>query len=1241
VGNYVNEESSGRRSMTFALASFRVGVFAALLLLCAAFVVAQQPNANPASKQAQDRSASNDDGPTTNLTGTVRTTSGEAVPSAAVRASRTETNQAWVTWTDESGKFEFPALPAGRYILEAEQLGFVKIQRPVQVAAGLPPPPIALTLHVATLADLETPSEASRPAVRGMGRPGRPGVTGEGAPGRFPPSNASTASGGLPPGSRGRFGARGQLPPGVVNALSQGLASGGFQQTDLTGDAGATGQAEDVVGEGGNAAAPVMPAGVGASSSDAFLLQGTVGQGLSASGPRGFGPGGFGPGGFGGAGLTPPSPGGPGGPGGPAEATVQGGPGGAPPDQGPGGPGGGQRTFVARGGGGGGRGPMLFAGGRGGMFFRQQVNRVRFTFYDRLDDSAFDARPYAITGQPSPKRGHYDDRFGINLGGPLKIPHIYNGSDKTYFFANYQHDIQSSAVNTFSTVPTVDPSGLDERHGYFCGTTLYQPFSNPSAPLPTVSDSNCPGGVAQQVSIDAAAAGLLGYIPKPNLPGTVQNFLLQATLPQNSDVLNTRVLHTINSKFNMNGGYNFNSARGDTLSNFPGIGGHQSTREQSVDMSLSHNWSSRLVENTSVNWSRSRIQLLSDNSNGPVDIAASLGINGVSSVPIDYGIPQIGFTSFSGLNDPIPSLARNQTLRFSDGLTWVHKAHSMQFGGEIRRMQLNTDSSPNPRGQFVFTGLLTSQLDATGAPVPGTGNDLADFLLGLPFSTDEQFGNPNTYFRSWGFAAYAQDDWRVNKVFTFEYGVRYDAVTPPIELSNNIVNLDVNPAIAALASSGATCPACVQVVRPGETGAFSGAFPRALIHGAYNNWAPRIGFAWQPGFLKPRTVVRGGYSIFYNESGYDTLARQLAYQPPVSTAQSLTTAAPPNQLTLENGFLPPQTSGTFIANTQSVDPYYRNAYAQIWTLGTETSVSQNWILDLTYTGTKGTNLDILRAPNRAPLGTLQSNIQAMRVDPQTTGFTYEQSGANSIYNALQVRVMHRFTHGLLLQGIYTFGKSLDDASSIGGGSGTVEQIDGNLAAERGLSTFDIRHQLRIFSMYELPFGQRSRWANHGWTERLFGDWRLMNIFTWQTGTPFTALLGGTASDNGTGANFSLRAEQTGNPNTGICGGAPLNFFNTSVFGVPPADAGGKPTYGNERRGAIEGPCTLSWNVSIAKTYRFGPERRHMLNVQWQVENLTNTPSFNGLGTVFGSSFFGQVTSASSMRAMSLMARFNF
>ncbi len=199
-------------------------------------------------------------------------------------------------------------------------------------------------------------------------------------------------------------------------------------------------------------------------------------------------------------------------------------------------------------------------------------------------------------------------------------------------------------------------------------------------------------------------------------------------------------------------------------------------------------------------------------------------------------------------------------------------------------------------------------------------------------------------------------------------------------------------------------------------------------------------------------------------------------------------------------------------------------------------------------------------------------------------------------------------------------------------------------------------------MWQLPFGQRNRLANHGWKEKAFGNWRLQNIFTWQTGTPFTALLGGVASDNGTGANFSLRPNIVGNPNLGICGGSPYAFFNPKAFALP-TDSSGNITYGDEDRGSIEGPCTFNWNLGLSKSFRFGPEQRHVMNIEWQVQNLTNTPNYTGIGTSLPCapvgrhgtaaaasagvgptgqpSFFGRVTSAGSMRTMDLMVRFNF
>ena len=1211
-------------------------------------------------------------------TGQIKTQAGDPVPGATVRVTNTDTHKVWLSWTDESGKFAFPQLPAGYYHIEVTQIGFepsaIEVKLPV-----IPNGPVPIVLNVATFAELTQPPQ---PPIATTTETPKPSTSATATTQQNTPANASAspapnasnpqtpnqsathqanaqsaqaaAQGSTQPqrrqGGQNRLAGRGQLPAGVTNALRQGLATPGFQQTDLTG-AGAGNQGNENPGQpNDNATAAVSTGGLAGSSSDSFLLQGTVGQGMSANGPGGFMA--FGPGGFEGpGGLAPDAPGGPGGPG----NMVFGGPGGGGPGGGPGGRGGGGGM---RGGGPGGPGVVVRAQGPGGMppggmlpggifagrsrIMRQAINRIRFGFYDQYSNSALNAKPYSITGQNFPKVADYNERFGANMGGPLKIPHVYNGSDKTYFFVNYQHQLVKTGVNTFSLVPTAD-----ERAGNFCGVgngfTLYDPssnLSNPSSPR-TVLGNGCQVPTGHS---DSAANGLLAYIPTPNIPvqtgaqGQTYNYLLQSTTPQNTDNVNVHLLHTINSKLNLNGGYNLSSSREDTLGNFVSIRGHQSTLSQNVNIGLNHNWTPNMVESTSINWSRNREQLLSDNS-FVNNIVGDLGIQGVSTDPMNYGIPEIQFSSLGSLNDPVPSLVRNQTMRFMEGWTYVHNSHTVRFGGEIRRIQLNADSDPNPRGRFMFTGQLTSQVDSNGrsleTPAEQPYYEFADFLLGLPYNTQLRTGNPNTYFRNWEFIAYGQDDWRVNKVFTVLFGVRYTAVTPPVELFDHIANLDLNPDVTA-----------VQVVTPGQAGSFGGAYPQALIHGDYRNFAPRIGFAWQPP-IKPKTVVRGGYSIFYNDSVYDTLAQDyFAYQPPFAESQNLYTSAA-QLLTLKNGFPSPTTTNVCtptvttnctVPNTSGVNPFYRDGYAQIWMLSLETDLRPNWILTTTYTGTKGTNLDLLRAPNRAALGTNPFETQQDLKIPYASAFDYDQSGANSLYNALQIRLFHRFTHGIMVMAMYTFSKSLDNASSIGGASPIVVQQDGNYAAERGLSPFDMRHQVRLMSMWELPFGERHRLAASGWENRVFGDWRLMNMVTWHTGLPFTAYLGGGAANNsGTGANFSERAEQVGDPNTGVCGGTALDFFDAGAFAVPAVG-----TYGNERRGAIEGPCGLTWNLSLAKSFRYGPrERQHSVTAQWSVNNLTNTPSFSGISTTVGSPLFGQVTSAGAMRSMSFMLRFNF
>lgn len=1110
------------------------------------------------------------------VSGIVQTDGGIPIPGATVRVGNSSTHQRWVTWTGEDGKFSFPGLPPGSYQISSDALGFgtATLDSMFQSVTP-PPPPVVLVLHVLSLAEMSSNnSGASRnpPKPENEKAPvnSQPTVPQNGAPAQSAQGQAVQRQ----PGRARQGGSA--VPAGLTNAMRQGM--GGFQQVDV-----------DVQG-GGDTTAPDQPSAsantpLGASSSsDSLLLNGSVGLGANTFGP-----------GFGGGGL----PG--------SNLGVDLGP--AP----------GQRRIMAGGGGGRG-GPGGFRGGGGpggegggGIFvvqrFRQQVNRIHYGFAETYQNSAFNARPYSLTEPNPPKISYYDERLNFNAGGPLKIPHIYDGSDKTFFFANYSLNRQQSPQDSFATVPT-----QAERGGNFCAVVsqLYNPFSNSNGPRQPLG---CSIPIGMQ---DIAAMGIVKFIPPPNLPGTVQNYHLETTVPTSSDSVNIHILHTISRRFSLNGGYNFNSGRGNTLGQFLTLGGTSSSRNQNVDLHFVQTWSPRLTNDSFVNWSRSRSRILSDNS-FVNDISGQLGITGISTAPINFGIPGINFTNFTGLSDPIPSLVRNQTLRFNDSVTYVLPKHTFTFGGELRRMQNNTQSDPIPRGQFNFTGLMTSQLDASGQPVPGElGVDFADFLLGVPQTTQLQFGSTNTYFRNWGLIGFAQDDWRVRPRFTLEFGLRYEAETPPIELYNKIANLDLNSDITQ-----------AQVVVPGQTGPFSGSLPRSLIRGSYNDWAPRFGMAWKP-FAKHAFIVRSGYSIFYSGSVYGHLSSELANQPPWAQAQFITTSAS-QFLTLENGFpsQPSQPSGT-ITNTIAVDPNYQVPQIQIWDLGLEQQLPRSWVLDVTYTGTKGANLDILRAPNRL----VQLNGDVRRI-PNVGGFTLDQSGAQSIYHALQVRLQKRMSRGLTVYGIYTFGKSLDDASSIGGGSPVVEQQDGNLLAERGRSAFDVRHQLRMFGVYELPFGARQRWAHHGWQSSLLGNYRLNAVATVSSGLPYTAL--GPPSDNtASGGGFSERANQVGDPCLPWDQRTPLDFFDTSAFVAPPVG-----TFGDASRNTICGPGSFNINAGLSKSMVFGKDQQRRMTLAWQVQDLTNTPNFSGLSTVVSSSTYGRVQSVKSMRTMDISLRVNF
>jgi Carboxypeptidase regulatory-like domain len=1138
------------------------------------------------------------------LAGQIRTAGGIPVPGATVRVIQTSSGRAWISWTDENGKFELPSLPEGHYQLEATQLGFAPATKEFDLKAGSNAP-VELKVDVETLTALagnaNSPQAASTvPAETRGNEPASRRATGgtpQGPGGAGPTGQPPTQQGARRFPGRGGFGPNG--PPAGPGGELPGGAQPGFQQVGLNRNAQGPGVPNDT-----EAAAPEEGPLGQASSSDAFLMSGTVARSaapdlsvVAYGGPREGGPG-----------LADQE----------APAGIFGGGGGPGGAEG----GGGGAVFIARGGGGG-RGPVIRGGGRRGpggpqgvgilwgaaRVRRQRINSIHYSLYDTYSTSALNARPYSLAGTTPAKIASWQERFGGNVGGPLKIPHVYDGTDKTFFFVNYELGWSRDPVDQFATVPTDA-----ERGGNFTdrGVQLFDPVTH--APL---------GGSIPATMQNSAALGLLAYIPRANLPGLVNNFHLQTRVPGATNRLNFLVVHTFSSRFHLMVNYHLSDGHSHAFQSFPALESNQDTRGQSFTLGLTQNWTRTFLHDSRLYYSRNRSQALNQFAFN-TDIAGQLGINsangGVSTAPIDYGVPQLGFTNFSGASDPVPSLTRNQTFRYVDSFVIMKSKHTIKTGFEVRKIDTNVRTDPTPRGAFTFDGLLTALIGSNGLPISGTGFDFADFLLGLPQATTIRFGASSTYFRSWGYAAYAQDDWHVAPRFTLQYGIRYEATTPPLELNNRIANLDVSPDFTQ-----------AQVVTPGGTAPYSGTLPRSLLRGDYNNWSPRIGFAWQPPGKwftgRNQTTIRAGYGIFYNGSIYGQLDAAMANQPPFAQAQTLQNG-PATQLTFSNAF--PPAPASVVSNTVAVNPDYRVGYAQIWNFSIERPLAPNTVLNLTYTGTKGSHLDLLLGLSRTPVPG-QPGTGAVQ---NALGFTYDTSGASSIYHGLQVRVLRRFNHGLMINGTYTYSKSIDNASSIGGGQQVIAQDSSDPPAERGLSSFDMRHQLRIGYMYELPFGDRKRWANGGWTRSIFGGLRFSGSLTAHSGSPFTArVFSGSCSV--VGGMFSERANQVGDPNLPASQRTTVLWFNTAAFSLPTG------CIGDASRNSITGPGLLVWNAALSKTIPLGRDGLRRIDFRINSSNLLNHPNYTGLSTVVNSATFGSVTDVGSMRSFSITSRVNF
>jgi outer membrane receptor protein involved in Fe transport len=904
------------------------------------------------------------------------------------------------------------------------------------------------------------------------------------------------------------------------------------------------------------------------------------------------------------------------------------------------------------GGGFGGPGGGMIALGRLPRGFN--INQPHGLLYFSDDTSGLDAKPFSLTGLELPKADYNQARFGANVGGPLNIPKIFNGGNKWFFFAGWNGSRGSNPYDAFSTVPTTSPTA-NELNGNFSQATYNdgKPVEIFNSVTGQQYQFNGQTNVIDPALISSAAKALLKYIPAPNIATTAsgQNFHYVTSAASNSDTVILRLIHNFGAastpgagpfggggggrggggrraQNNINFGLNWSRSTSNTVNPFPSEAGGTGTQ----GLNASAGWTygkGRATNTVRVNYNHNHVSTTNLYSN-VTDVSGPSGANigGISNDPFDWGLPGISFTSFGGLNDPTPRRELDQTYTLSDTISWNRGKHNMRFGGDYRRILQSFHSARNAEGSFVFTGFATSQYvpgrtascpGTQPCPVADTGYDFADFLLGFPQQTSLQFGATAYNFRANSYDFFAQDDWRFRPNLSFNLGLRYEYIGPYTEAKDQIANLIVTNGFTSaqpVVPSGATLPP--------QAGQIARSSTPSLINPERNNFAPRIGIAWKPG---KKTVVRSGYGVNYNLAQYGAIIQNFAFQPPFASAATNTTDVTgllgTTPLTLTNGF--PTAASSTVTNNFVVNPNYALGYVQIWNLDIQQELPGGVVMNAGYNGAKGTRLDTERA----------------LLIPGEQPFTYESSEGNSVLHAASIRVRKRTTKGIGFGAQYEFSKSIDDASSIGGGGSVVAQNAFDISADRGLSSFDQRHKFTGNWIYDLPIGENRHFTPKGAWNHILGGWQWSGDFTIGSGLYFTPRVLGGGLDISRGVSGSLRANTVAGESISVSNPTTLEWFNTAAFCAPSitcVNPSGS-SFGDAGRNIIEGPGQVTFDMTLNKTFQIKEFRA--LDLRFSANNVLNNVHFTSINTVVNSFTFGEVTGTGSMRRVTMQARFRF
>ena len=832
------------------------------------------------------------------------------------------------------------------------------------------------------------------------------------------------------------------------------------------------------------------------------------------------------------------------------------------------------------------------AGAQINVVLKSGENNFHGSVYEYFRNRELDAKNYfdqpdctaaSVPGTCGPIPGFQRSQYGATLGGPIV-------KDRTFFFLSFENLRLRQASTRQSTVPS------------------QQDLATAYATIPSFLQN--PAGIAALQLYPAANVGSdlttsTTYVAAPDIRTTTYEASVKLDHQLSpSDFLSGHYAASNQNTFNPYDPL-------FSVTNLPGYGTNAFYRGQNIGAQWLHVLNPRALNSFRFGFNRDDLAYAQQNQG--INRSAQLGFPGPTD-SADLGYPYIQVTGFDSLGEPdtAPENSTIDTLQFSDDFSWAPSwnggRHHFKFGGEYRHVGDQGYFSLYTRGQWLFTGAAT-------------GNPLADLLLGAPAATLYGQGSPSAQMSTSSWDFYGLDDLHLTPNLTLNLGLRYEHNAPIVEAHNLF-------SIPDLSSAALTCspmPDC-EFLPVGVNGV-----PRSGYNTGSRDLEPRIGFSLRP-FNSDRFVIRSAYGIFYD---VETFAASdfLHDNPPFFNFGYFINSG-------TNDIQNILSSPIDLTVASRLSSHYPDSYLQQWNLNFQYGFTPNLVLETGYYGSSGTHLIGFRDLN-------QSSVGGFPPYPEYALVLSQDKDRSSNYNSLQVRLEKRMSHGLSLLGAYTWSRSIDNGSEWIGSAveSEIPQNSYDLAAERGLSSFQTKHRGVVSFVDALPFGAGKKWLNQpGAVGHIVSDWQISAILEAQSGQPFTVNRAGFQS-NTTLYPGPDRPDQIANPF--VAGPVPSNpdpacqstisqggraadavhttasWFNACAFSDP--NLLGEYRFGTAGRNSVIGPSLVDVDFSLVRIFKLS--ERQTLQAEAQVFNIFNHPNFDVPVRIFDSSNFGALDSS--------------